>query len=86
MTEKPKTKPVVVLQDTDEAPEVLASAIREVSRAAKKLLNGPLSRRALLVLIQDNISGNIGLQDIGVVLDAASGLEKRYIVKPKESL
>lgn len=69
-----------VVDDNDSGPEVLASAIQEVAAAARKLLGSRLTKRAVLVLIQDEIGGRtVSLQTISTVLDSASRLESTYV-------
>lgn len=73
-------KIVQPLPPADEVPtEVLATAITEVSRSAKALLDGPLKKRAILVLIRDSAVPAIPLSTIEAVLDAAAGLEARFV-------
>lgn len=76
-----KEKSVVVVQDPEKpvAAEVLAQAIVDVSKGAQALLNGKLKRRAVLLLIQDQVPARIGLETIGQVLDSAANLAKAYI-------
>lgn len=64
--------------------EIMEQAIVDVANAARKLLNSNLSRRAILVLIRDSMSGSpMGLKDIEVVLDCAANLDKRYLKNKK---
>jgi hypothetical protein len=73
-------KVVNVVQDP-EAPvesEVLADAIVAVSDAAKKLLNGPLKKRAIITLIKD-YSPQVSRADIESVLEAAADLATFYV-------
>jgi hypothetical protein len=67
-----KPKPVIELGDTD--PDLLASAIVDVAAGAKKLLGSRLSRRAILILIQDKAVGKHSLADIEAILNAAADL------------
>lgn len=70
-----------VVQDPgDEVPrEVLAKAVVEVADAAKRLLNGPLTKRAVIVLVQDACKGQVSRAVVEVVLDAASDLKRLYV-------
>jgi len=70
-----KPKPRVV-DDDEMGPELLASEIKKISDAAKELLSSKLSRRCILVLLND--ATGISKRDIGEVLDAAADLEKTY--------
>lgn len=77
----PAPQPAIVLDEVD--PDILASAIVDVSNAAKKLLNSRLSKRAIAILIRDACKGNRSLCDILEVLDAAENLSRRFVVEPK---
>jgi hypothetical protein len=67
--------------DLEEVPvELLAQSIRDISMAAKKMLNSGLNRRALIVLIQDSCV-RIGQREICAVLDSLVDLETRYCTK-----
>lgn len=59
-------------------PELLAQAILDVSKGAQALLDGPLKRRAILVLIRDSMTPPAPMDVISRVLDAAAGLAKEY--------
>lgn len=61
----------VIVMDT-ETPELLASAIEDVAKAAKLLLSSRLSNRAIVLLIKDKTS--LPMADIQNVLVAASQL------------
>lgn len=67
-----KPKPVIELGDTD--PNLLAEAIVDVAAGAKKLLGSRLSKRAVMILIQDRATGKHSLADIDAILTAASEL------------
>ena len=79
-------KKTEILNDTKATPEILASEIEAVAKAARTLLAGRLTRRAILVLIKDNIRGNIGLGDIGAVLDSAASLDAAFLKKMPKSI
>lgn len=84
---KVKTKPLIVKQ-IEEAPvatEILAESIVTISRGVKKLLAGPLSTDALVLLIQEAAGGRgrISQEDIRTVMAGMSQLEERFIRKPK---
>lgn len=74
-----KKTATVVDPDNEVGPEILAKAIVEVSEAAKKLLGGPLSERAIVILIQDAAGYDAGgtkqvsQATIKAVLHAAAG-------------
>lgn len=77
-------KKLRVIDLGDEAThEELAGALDQVSAAANRLLNGPLTKRAILVLIKDLCPKDnpIGLSTIELVLEAAANL-KKYVKKP----
>lgn len=66
---------------------LVADAIRQVATAAQRLLTSGLTKRAVVVLIQDLIPANargqkLGKGDIEAVLDAAANLGK-FVEKPK---
>jgi len=61
--------------------EILSQAIVDVASAGKKLLDGPLTKRAIIVLLQDAIPHNISLYQIESVLEAAANLEKTFVKK-----
>jgi hypothetical protein len=69
----------------DVGPEILAQAIVDVSEAAKKLLAGPLTERAIVILIQDSCGHTAGgskavsQESIKLVLHAAADLRHRYV-------
>ncbi len=72
----------VVVKNNDENPiptEIIADAIIKISDAVTKMKSTRLTERAILLLIKDSISGNIGLGDIKTVLNAAQDLSKNYI-------
>ncbi len=72
---------VKVTEDEEHGPEVIAKAIEEIAASAKKLLGGRLSRRAVIVLIQDSTTG-LSKAAIEAVLDAAAGLTRYVTRKP----
>lgn len=73
-------KKIEVVDPENEVPqEVLAKAIVQASEAAQKLLAGPLTRRAIVVLIQDACPANIPRTTIELVLNAAADLRRRYV-------
>jgi hypothetical protein len=74
------TKPTII-NDTEQPVEIIVSAIAQVAEGARKLLGSRLSKRALLVLIQDAAPGSISLSVIETVLDTAALLDKKFIKK-----
>lgn len=77
-----KNTKVTVLKDEDNIIEiqVMEQAIVEVATAARKLLNTKLTKRAIVVLIKDSMTGTgMPMKDIELVLDCASTLDKRYL-------
>jgi hypothetical protein len=72
-----KETPLLVKEDPSVGPEVLASAIVEVSKAAKKLLASRLSEEAILVLLKHQT--RIPMEQIRRVLHAAVDLERTYL-------
>lgn len=63
----------------------IALAITQISGVFKKLNKGPLSRRALVILLKDMIGpDNINNKQINFVLDAAQNLDEYLTNKPKQ--
>lgn len=67
-----------VLTNDDVAPELLASSIVIVAEGAKALLGSRLTKRAVLLLVQDACPGSISLANVEMVLNAAADL-RRYV-------
>ena len=78
---KDETKPMPV--------EVLAESIKAISDGVRKLRNGPLNDRALLLLIQNAAPGvggrhgtnKLGMAEIRAVLEGMESLENTYLKK-----
>lgn len=73
---------VSVVKDEEKVIEIkiMEEAIVQVATAARKLLSSRLSKRAIVVLIKDSMSGSgLPLKDIEWVLDCASKLDSRYL-------
>ncbi|NNF58936.1 MAG: hypothetical protein HKN04_11925 [Rhodothermaceae bacterium] len=73
---KPKTKAptdAALIADAAKRSEQIANAIREIQGATRALLQAGLTRRALVVLIQDRTVG-IGKKEIGIILTALEDL------------
>lgn len=75
--------PPPILMHDSLACEKTADAIRAVSAAAQKLVNGALTRRALALLIRDALprGSKMDPAEILEVLDAATALGARYTRK-----
>jgi hypothetical protein len=83
-------KKVIVKQDEQKPVpvEVLAASIREIAQGVKKLREGPLNDKALVLLIQHNTrgcgsygSGKASTNDIRAVLESMETLEAAYLKK-----
>ena len=61
----------------NDAPELLASSIVDLSDAAKKLLEGPLKKDAIVLLLWDMTK--IPRRDIRLILDSLDGLKSKYV-------
>lgn len=61
--------------------DVTAEAILKVAEAFDQINKGPLTRRALVVLLQDLIPGTMPKKTIEAVLDASAQLKAIYIKK-----
>lgn len=62
--------------------EILAQAIMDLSAAFKKVQNGPLGQRAIVLLVQDACSSSVSQKDIKQVLDVLPELVQLYTKKP----
>ena len=79
-------RPILVKQVEPEVPtEILAEAIVSISASIKKLREGPLNDKALMLLIQHATprGRNVTIRDIETVLIGMGSLEATYINKPK---
>ena len=66
-----------------ESAEVLAKSIIQISDAGKQLIEGGLTKRALIVLLQDIIGeSHISKSQIGLVLDNLPRLKGWYCREP----
>lgn len=61
--------------------EVTAAAIVKVAEAFDQIHKGPLTRRAIVLLLQDIIPGKMAIRDIEKVLDASAKLKDIYVKK-----
>lgn len=65
-----------------ESTELLAASIVQVSEASKKMLNSDLSKRAIVILLQDGIGATkITKKQIELVLDNLPRLRAWYLKK-----
>lgn len=73
-----KTEKAKVTQNPDAPVErnILAQAIVDISRAAKKLADGGVNREAVIVLIQDRVGGP--KSRIRAVLNSLADLEREF--------
>lgn len=79
MTPKPRIR-IVKDAEVPETVELLAKSIVQVSDAAKKILDGGLTERALVVLMQDMIGpSNISKGQIKLVLENLPRLRSWYV-------
>lgn len=75
-----KTQQTVTIKKDVQNPEpmvVIAKAIIDVARGFKKINEGPLNQRVVILLIKD-LTG-LAIADIERVLNAAASLERKYI-------
>ena len=61
--------------------EATAQAIIDISKGIHALLNGKLSKRAIVILIQDSMGGKyaISREQLEKVLDAIAKLDKTFL-------
>ena len=79
---KPKNIRIKKNDENPESAELLAQSIIQVADGFNKVLNTPLSRRAVVVLLQDGIGATkITKGQIELVLDALPRLKGWYIKK-----
>lgn len=76
-------KQITVIQDKDNLvpTEVLAQEIQNISSGVRKLRQGRLNDRALLLLIQNSVPCSISIKTIRYVLDSIESLEQTYLKK-----
>lgn len=75
MTEE-AVETVVTIEEGEQTVELLAASIEDLADAAEKLLDAGLTRRGLVVLLQDRTG--LGKREINAVLDALPQL-RRYV-------
>jgi len=69
-------------EDTPESVELLAQSVVQVAEGMQKVLNSPLSQRALIVLLQDGIGATkITKSQIKLVIEALPRLKAWYVKK-----
>ncbi len=61
--------------------EVLAESIVSISSGIKKLLDGPINERGLMLLIQHAAPTTLAIREIKSVLRGIADLEKTYLKK-----
>lgn len=74
---KPAKLPGVTIKSDETEADVLAAAIVDVAKSARKLLGSKLSKRAITVLL--NNSCKVSQADIERVLCAAANLDKTFL-------
>lgn len=76
---KDKNNYEMILSGDFTALETIAKGITEVSDAFIKINEGPLTRRAIVLLIKDTSSTPLNHTQINAVLDAAAGLKDQFV-------
>ena len=74
-----KRQPIKIIEREEVETEVLAKAITDIAEAAQTLLSGPLTKRAIFLLIRDSTTPPVALATIEAVLEAAADLKKRFV-------
>lgn len=84
-TRKKKLVEVAQVEGAEVPAKILAQAIVDISRGMNALLDGPLNRTALVVLIQAHAGGRTVLakETIELVLSCIGTLEDAYVRKPR---
>jgi hypothetical protein len=93
--EEEMAKKVIVKQDEAKPVpvEVLAASIKAIAEGTRKLLDGPLNEKALLLLIQHAApavggrysNSKVGITEIKAVLEGMASLETAYLKKPAKT-
>lgn len=73
----------LILSSESTGIEEIAAALTQVSDAFIKINNGPLTRRAIVLLIKDASKVSLSNKEIEAVLDAAVRLKDEFIKKQK---
>ena len=68
---------------TDDKLNQIAEEIRKVSIAMRRFRDGPLKRRAVVVLLK--YATGLAVRDIELVLDGLDGLEQKYLKPEKKA-
>lgn len=58
--------------------EILATSIRDIAASMRKINDGPLNRRAIVVLLRDSTGTAVSMTQIDLVLRCLTDLERRY--------
>lgn len=77
-----KKEPIRIVKDKEEpeTTELLAKSVVQVAEASQKLLNSGLTKRAIVVLLQDGIGvSKINKHQIELVLDNLPRLKAWYV-------
>lgn len=69
------------LKEDPELLNTLEAELKAISGAVRRLLAGPLNRRAVMVLLKDTVGTSIGHREIEAVVSAIEGLDTRYLKK-----
>ncbi len=79
-------KTVKIVQDPEQPVEreILARQIGAMADAFVKLLNQGITRRGLVVLIQDAAPYPLTKKDVNAVLDALKDLRRLYVAAPEK--
>lgn len=59
--------------------DILASSIRDIAGAMKKIKAGPVKERVIVLLIRDALNGRVTLGDIESVLSVITDLDKKFL-------
>jgi len=87
MKKVPETKEVKVVQGEEPMPvEILADHIKAIADGMRKIRNGPLNEKALLLLIQNAAPSlrhgqRVSATEIRAVLEGIASLERAYLKK-----
>lgn len=75
----PLSKPK--LKENPELLLELESQLSDISGAVRRLLAGPIKRRAILVLLEDMLptTTGIGIKDIDTVISSIESLDTQYL-------
>lgn len=79
-------KPTVTVKQNPEKPvavEIIAESIVTISQAMRKLRQGQLNDKALLLLVHNAVSpaGTVTRSGVKAVMDAIENLEREYLKK-----